>query len=468
LPQLIKAVRDETDIFLTEGEKDADNLMSLGFTASSFKNWKFEFNQYVRGANLVLFADNDSAGLHQANEAAKILYESAATVKLINLYKGDISPETSGADVSDYINRCAGTENLSLEEIAERLCITADYAKDWKPLEEWENSNSNKKSGEFKSLLLTKTANVFIEEAKQMPTPKTLFDTFWLEGEICILFADTGIGKSVLAVQIADSITRGEAVKPFSLNAEKQTVLYFDCELSQKQFEKRYSVKENERLMNHYVFDELLLRAVIDRNAEMPKQFRDFEEHMIFSLEYEIARTGARVLIVDNITYLKSGTEKANDALPLMKELNRFKQKYNLSIMALAHTPKRDMSRPITINDLQGSKMLSNFTDSVFAIGQSAKDYTLRYLKQIKVRSEELIYHGENVGVFQLTKPENFLKFDFLNFGSERDHLKIIGDSDRNEMIKQVKELSDAGKTQREIARTLGVSVGTVNRNLKI
>jgi len=41
-----------------------------------------------------------------------------------------------------------------------------------------------------------------------------------------------------------------------------------------------------------------------------------------------------------------------------------------LSILALAHTPKRDQHNPITKNDLQGSKMLITF---VFIFLQLAK-----------------------------------------------------------------------------------------------
>ena len=199
----------------------------------------------------------------------------------------------------------------------------------------------------------------------------------------------------------------------------------------------------------------------------MPKGFKDFESYLNFSLEYEITESGAKVLIVDNITYLKSATETAKDALPLMKGLIRLKKKFNLSIAALAHTPKRDLSRPITVNDLQGSKMLSNFADSIFAIGESAKDKSLRYLKQIKARNTEIIYDAENVATCQVTKPDNFLMFEFLSFGSEREHLKALTENDKADLIQQVKNLSDLGESQSTIAKDLGISLGTVNNYLK-
>lgn len=142
--------------------------------------------------------------------------------------------------------------------------------------------------------------------------------------------------------------------------------------------------------------------------------------------------------------------------------------KYDLSLMALAHTPKRDLTRPITVNDLAGSKQLSNLTDSIFAVGESVKDKNLRYLKQIKARNTEEIYHSENVAVCQITKPDNFLMLEFLNFGNEREHLKALSEADKADLIQQVKNLSAQGKSQREIMREIDISLGAVNKYLNL
>ena len=41
-----------------------------------------------------------------------------------------------------------------------------------------------------------KTANRTILEASQLPTPRALWDSFWYEGELSCLFADSNVGKS--------------------------------------------------------------------------------------------------------------------------------------------------------------------------------------------------------------------------------------------------------------------------------
>lgn len=296
--------------------------------------------------------------------------------------------------------------------------------------------------------------NEWLEQANKRPIPNALYLCLWFEGEVCILFADANLGKSIKAVQIA-ILLAGAGYK----------IIYFDFELSDKQFEARYS---NE-YKNHYGFPENFYRAEInpdeaDYNAA---GFPTIEDYLNHSIEKAIISTGASILIIDNLTYLRSETEKAKDALPLMKHLKALKRKYNLSILALAHTPKRDLSKPITRNDLQGSKMLMNFCDSSFAIGESTKDKSLRYIKQIKARNTEIVYDAENVAIYQIVKPDNFLHFEFLEYGRESEHLKEITQKDRESTIEKTKELSLAGKSQRQISSELGISLGAVNKYLK-
>ena len=315
---------------------------------------------------------------------------------------------------------------------------------------------------ESKGLFTVKTASRWIEQAKTRPIPKMLFSEFWFEGELCILFADTNLGKSILAVQIGNSISRGEQIRGFKLETPKQPILYFDFELSNKQFENRYSIKFEQ----HYSFDNNFIRVEINPDATIPEN-QTFEDYLNHSLERSITETGAKVLIIDNLTYLKNETEKAKDALPLMKHLKALKNKYGLSILALAHTPKRDLSKPITRNDLQGSKMLINFCDSSFSIGESHSDKNLRYLKQIKQRNTEQIYDAENVCICQIDKPYNFLQFEFVNFGTEREHLKQHTEKDKENLNEKVNELKQQGRSLREIGAELGISHMKVSRILK-
>jgi predicted ATP-dependent serine protease len=199
------------------------------------------------------------------------------------------------------------------------------------------------------------TANGTIKEAAMLANPRALYLSFWYEGEVCCLFADCNLGKSILAVQIANDIARTDKV------------LYFDFELSDKQFQLRYSDENG----NLFTFPDNLYRVSIDRDAMDMNDLSNFEDAIIKDIEDTITSTGAKVAIIDNLTYLCLQAEKGDAAGSLMFKLMALKRKYGLSLLILSHTPKRPMTAPITQNDLAGSKRLMNFFDSAFAIGKS-------------------------------------------------------------------------------------------------
>lgn len=308
-------------------------------------------------------------------------------------------------------------------------------------------------------LFTVKSANQVIVDAKNRPPRRRLFGQLWFEGENNILFSDTNLGKTILAYQIANSISSGRSILGLAMEAPAQKVAYCDFELSEMQFLKRYSGDDG----SIYKFSPNLLRVEIDPDAECPQGY-SFEDYLKMSLEKVAVDHGVKIFVIDNITYLNNETEKASFALPMMRWLKDFRRKYDLSILILAHTPKRDPSRPITKNDLAGSRMTMNFCDASFAIGGSTKGSQIRYIKEIKQRNEPFRYDSDNVIVCAVDKLNNFLQFRFVEYGSERDHLT---ENAKDALIQRAKEMKAQGKTQREIAAQLGVSVGTVNNWLK-
>src|SRR5476651_1386749 len=166
------------------------------------------------------------------------------------------------------------------------------------------------------NLFIVKTANHWMQEAKNRPIQQMLFAEFWFDSEICILFADTNLGKSILAVQIGQSIASGKAIPGFPMQPGAQPVLYFDFELTDKQFEVRYSVNK----CAHFEFDENFLRVEFNHDV-IPPDGQPYEDYLTDCLERTLVEKQAKVLIIDNLTYLKNETEKAKDALPLMKRL---------------------------------------------------------------------------------------------------------------------------------------------------
>ena len=294
-----------------------------------------------------------------------------------------------------------------------------------------------------------KSANRTITDAALRPNPRSLYLELWYEGEVCCLFSDSNLGKSIYAVQMADQI------------ASIRRVLLVDCELTDKQFQMRYTDSETGLI---HIFPEGLYRAEIN---PVTLDVNDYEEKIIKNIEAVALRMATSIIIIDNLTYLCNSSDKGVDAGLFMMKLMNLKKKYGWSLLIIAHTPKRNLSSPITQNDLAGSKKLYNFFDSVFAIGKSAKDDRLRYVKQLKVRAGEFLYDANNIIVYELEKSSGFVHFEFKEYSTEKEHLRERTESDEEKQLKRIKELKAQGKSVRDIAALVGLSKSKVWRLLQ-
>ena len=308
-----------------------------------------------------------------------------------------------------------------------------------------ENGENHSMTEEIPSLLTVKTANECISDAMKVSLPQQLWSSLWYEGELCCLFADSNVGKSIYAVQMANEI------------AKTHSVIYFDFELSEKQFQMRYTDDNGVG----YVFPDNLHRAEVNPDNISSE---NFEEDILNAIIDAMEKYSANVLIIDNITFLNALTEHADAASRLMIALCQIKRNYGVSILILAHTPKRLLSSPITQNDLAGSKRLFNFFDSVFAIGKSAMGEDIRYIKQLKSRSSSIDYGANSVITAQIVKEGAYLCLSHQDMTTESAHLsekKSENDDLKEEALRLVDE---EHLTMRQVAEKLGVSKSTVGR----
>ncbi|WP_175623369.1 AAA family ATPase [Chryseobacterium schmidteae] len=319
--------------------------------------------------------------------------------------------------------------------------------------------NSAVSSSNEINILMDHLANEWIELAKKLPNPKPLFGNIWHQGEVAILFSNTGKGKSILAVQLADAITKGNPI--ITLDVYKQIAIYFDFELSTKAFQRRYSDEDE----NSYRFSDDFIRVEIDRNKHLESDEKSFEELIIESVKFQVEKSNAQVVIIDNITFLSATNEKSKEALSLMKLILDLSRKKSLAILLIAHTPKRDIFKPIQLEDLAGSKALSNFCDTVFCIGESVKGSKVRYIKQLKNRNYPIEFHENNVIECEVVKENSFLQFKFVGLNSEDEHLKKISEKSKDR-IDEIIELKNRNLSNVEIAKQLGVSESAIRRRI--
>lgn len=436
---------DGESVILAAGEKDTLCLLSRGYfamclssetasvTRSDHKWWSFDC-----GFKVITIYDLDSTGIAQSQ---RIKAETGIPFITLPQWVKD----EGGKDITDYF--VLGGSKEELDNLIQGVL-------------------RNEVSETTKNRLPVRTAAQRIQDAKTQPDILPHADVLFQTNELTIFFGDTGKGKSIFAVSLANAISKGISFLDLENKCEPLKVLYYDFELSDKQFEKRYTNENNES----YVFnDNFFIDNINLSEIDLTNKNILFDEHLIKKITADIKSIDANVLIIDNITFLSTfSAEDGQVAMRLMKQLKELKSEAKISILVLAHTPKKYGLGGISLPDLAGSKHLSNFCDSVTALGTSKKDSNLRYIIQVKPsRTSEIKYDAQNVIVCEIQKMGSFLTLVHRGFSKEEDHLNLNTKEAEEEIIKQAKELQKQGKTIREIGVELKISKSTIGRWLK-
>jgi hypothetical protein len=121
LPDLLDAKTAGRIIYLAEGEKAVDALMSLGVAAttahSGAGHWPESITEYFAGANVVILPDNDLSGWSYARKAAEAILPIAKAVKVV-----DLGLQEQGDDAYEFIEAGGGRSELAaLVKAAPRL-----------------------------------------------------------------------------------------------------------------------------------------------------------------------------------------------------------------------------------------------------------------------------------------------------------------------------------------------------------
>ncbi len=267
-------------------------------------------------------------------------------------------------------------------------------------------------------------------------------------GDFVIFFGTSNTGKSFLAYQLAEAISRGQNFFDVSHDNlphqsketpyyalknvnQAQAVLFADFESSIEKLTRRYS--NINRV--HYQFSDNL-KVIIP-------EARSIKNKMLFidDIEKRIVETGAKFLIVDNLSAIVFRAEESTFASELMNRIKDLQDKHGLTVLVIAHTPKGKQNKLITLDDLQGSANFANLVDSVFAIGKTTTSENLRYLKQLKTRVNEINFSSDKVIVIELkTLSNGFTGYDYASYESEDTLIQFVEKSQKNAERESIKE----------------------------
>jgi hypothetical protein len=317
----------------------------------------------------------------------------------------------------------------------------------------------------FKTLPINKA---FAEAKDTITNQKNIFGDLLTEGDLTILFGRSNVGKSFLSYQIGEAVASGINVlnvmdkinvknygetKYYNLNNETQAqkVLYFDFEATIERDYIRYSVKDQMKTgALPYKFSQDFITSFPERLT--------VADNLLFidSIELEVIKQGAKVVIIDNMSAISQDNEKSGQAVKLMNKIKDMQRRQKLTLLLMAHTPKIMPGEPIISNDLAGSSNLFNLADAVMAINTSTMSDEIRYIKQLKSRYNEIQFHRENVIAIKFsTRPDGMKGFEFSSYETEENLLKPQDKATREEEDQEIINLFNCGYTNMQIAEEL-------------
>ena len=283
-----------------------------------------------------------------------------------------------------------------------------------------------------------------------------LWHGLWYQGEMACLFGEPNVGKTILAMQIANVLSK-RGLKTF----------YYDFENAAHQFKARYKTDKSDPNSSdgNYIVKPLnpnYSNAKLDSRSVLEYIKKDFTTER------------APVIIIDDITHLIGSGDPA-DVRYVLNTLRSWTQHFLVSILVLAHSKRRKPSSLTTIDTLAGSFEYSYAFDSIFSLTR-ANQYNAEhnnithYIKHHKNRMGPVIYHDLNVITVKFGRDENngFLQFnDFYTGGNERQLLRDYGYSTSEQINKAILQYKKLSFSTREIANIVGCSQSHVSRTIR-
>jgi hypothetical protein len=243
LPEMLDAVSKGRYVYLTEGEKAADAIISLGSVATTSHagsgHWPETITEYFTGANVVILPDNDAPGWKYAKRAAAKILPHAKSVRVIDLGGDDLGDDAyewiykhgkTRQDLADLVKAQAPLQSETEVQVPERLrekpqveapVATAATAATAAPQPDAKDARDAKHEGARKTFKLEAFDDITDEPVEW------LIDRVIPKQGFVALYGPPGSFKSFIALDLALAIARSAQWFGHEANpSDKGAVIY--------------------------------------------------------------------------------------------------------------------------------------------------------------------------------------------------------------------------------------------------
>jgi hypothetical protein len=330
-------------VFVCEGEKDVDRLISLGLVATTnplgAAKWKLleavSTEQALASRRLVILADNDDAGRQHAADVAKRCDKFAASVTILDL--PGLPPK---GDVSDWLDQ-GGTVERLLALVAGQASPAGASPWSIRP------ANAAKPKAGYSAVdLLT----------REFPPAKYCLDGLLTEG-LTVLAGKPKSGKSWLSLLISLAVAAGQTLD--GRNTTAGEVLYLTLEDTERRLAGR--LKKIAPGLGWPI------AGNVDLRTSWP---RADQGGLAFIADWIQQSKNPRLVIVDTLAKFRPAVKgNSNSYSEDYESLGGFKEMldhFQISGLVVHHTRKLKAEDPF--DEISGTAAISGAADSMWVL----------------------------------------------------------------------------------------------------
>jgi len=402
-------------LFVCEGEKDAITLYSKGYQSicgtTGCMAIPKDLSVFEGFDKVVIIQDNDEAGINGSKSHSEKIIKRYNN---LNLWVGQWDKSLPNKyDVTDAFNDSEDGKEF-VAAISEHQARKV-------------GTTSMDKPNQMRPMGIMSFLNQTYE-----PTER-IIEYMLDRNHVSILAGGDGSGKSFVAIQSALEIASGNKLFNY-FETKKMPVMLVQFENQNYDVQQRFRAMIESNLMKYDLehLEECLTYVPMDNETEL---FINNWVKIEDTIKEENFRNG--VLIVDNLyTSTDVKIEDNNELKCMIADVFRIRQKYNLTILLVAHSVKHSDTELKTIQ-VQGGKTLTNVVSNVVMMHKSSLSDNLFIMKVTK---------GGRTGRNPLHQVAFKLKMDMdslmMNKGAiiHKEHLHFGSASERWEyqLIKEV------------------------------
>lgn len=276
----------------------------------------------------------------------------------------------------------------------------------------------------------------------------TLMEPVFPQVGLIGLTGSSDTGKSRFLRQLAVAVVLGdERYAGFRLNARHKRAIYVSTEDSDFDVAKWLNTENATRGIPPERFSGL--DYIFDTT------------NLVKTLDQMITANPVDLVLIDTFGDLYGGNlNQANEVRAFLQQYSELAMKHGLLVIMLHHTGKRTESLAPSKHNVIGSQGFESKCRVVVELRNDLMDSTLKHFCITK--GNHLPMNFKNESYVLRINPET-VRFESTGERVPFDELKS---GERVEKREDVKKLHNQGKTQREIAFTLGISQSTVHRYL--